>query len=279
MVHVVEVALDVGLQNVPTPYHGRPHCFHGLARATLGTIPIRARQEARFEQRLDDDLARLLGDPVTNTWNSQRAQTTIRLRDLHPQHRLRAVRPRLHVVGKLTKERLHVATLDVLDAHAVHAWRSTIRSHIYPGPPQHIGPDNAVMQGVEATAPTPLGRSIQFALESSWLVYGVLLALASMHHHFTPRSTSLKQGAFPQTRLCCPRRQQYYAPLRLLSGRRHRFRAYRLIRRLTQTVACDPERSPLLHTWLYQHSAPHTPEGSSRLQIQTLRLFHGLHVI
>jgi len=38
----------------------------------------------------------------------------------------------------------------------------------------------------------------------------------------------------------------------------------------------DPVRSPLLPWWLSPHSAPPTPEGSSRLRVQGLRLFRGL---
>ena len=52
-----------------------------------------------------------------------------------------------------------------------------------------------------------------------------------------------------------------------------------LIPLLSRPVTRDPMRSPLFHRWLSPHSAPHTPEGSSRLHLQTLRLFHGLRAI
>ena len=42
--------------------------------------------------------------------------------------------------------------------------------------------------------------------------------------------------------------------------------------------ATDDLRPPLFHRLLSQHSAPPTPRSSSRLRIQTLRLFHGLHL-
>ena len=38
----------------------------------------------------------------------------------------------------------------------------------------------------------------------------------------------------------------------------------------------DPVRSPLLPLWISQHSAPPTPEGSSRLHVQNLHLFRDL---
>jgi hypothetical protein len=54
---------------------------------------------------------------------------------------------------------------DIFDAHAIDAGTSLIGSHFFPGPPQHVGPDDAVIQRVEPTAPIPLGRKVQSALE------------------------------------------------------------------------------------------------------------------
>jgi hypothetical protein len=77
-------------------------------------------------------------------------------------------------------------------------------------------------------------------------------------------------------RLCCPHRHQYYIPLRLPTRHRHGLRSNGLISPLPQAVCRDPVRSPLFHRGLSPHSAPHTPEGSSRLHFQSLHLFHGL---
>ncbi len=62
---------------------------------------------------------------------------------------------------------LDAVALHIFDAHAIDAGSASVRSHFYPGPPQHVGPDDAVIQSVEPTAPTPLGRKIQSALEVS----------------------------------------------------------------------------------------------------------------
>ena len=50
-----------------------------------------------------------------------------------------------------------------------------------------------------------------------------------------------------------------------------------LIPKITVDVATDRMRSPLFHRPLSQHSAPPTPESSSRLRFQNLHLFRGLH--
>jgi hypothetical protein len=138
-----------------------------LPRAALGTIPVRARQKVRLEQRLNDDLARLLDHPISDRRDPQRTLTTIGLRDLHPQHRLRSISLGLQVSSEFPKENLDTMALYILDAHAIDAGTSAVGSHFQPGPPQYIGPDDAVIQSVEPTAPTPLGRKIQSALEVS----------------------------------------------------------------------------------------------------------------
>ena len=50
-----------------------------------------------------------------------------------------------------------------------------------------------------------------------------------------------------------------------------------LIPAISVDVATDHMRSPLFHRLLSQHSAPPTPESPSRLHIQSLHLFRGLH--
>jgi len=52
--------------------------------------------------------------------------------------------------------------------------------------------------------------------------------------------------------------------------------AHRLYRSLPWMWTMDRMRSPLFHRLLSQHSAPPTPESSSRLRFQNLHLFHGL---
>jgi len=47
----------------------------------------------------------------------------------------------------------------------IDAGASLVGSHFFPGPPQDVGPDDAVIQSVESTAPIPLGRKVQSALE------------------------------------------------------------------------------------------------------------------
>ena len=130
VVHVVEVTENVGFHHMPAPEQRLSHRLHGLPRTTLGTISIRTRQEARLEQRLDDDLTRLLGNPIANTRNAQRAQTPIRLGNLHPKHRQPAIPPSPQIRRELLQIGLRTMTLDLLKAHAIDPGATPIRSHL-----------------------------------------------------------------------------------------------------------------------------------------------------
>src|SRR4029453_10579797 len=88
VIHIVEEALDVRIDDPPTADQCVLDRQHGLPRAPLGSVPIRARQEVRLEERLEDDLARLLDDPIANGRDAQWTRAPLRPRDLPPPHRL-----------------------------------------------------------------------------------------------------------------------------------------------------------------------------------------------
>lgn len=73
----------------------------------------------------------------------------------------------LQVRGKSREGRLDAVAFHIFDAHAIDAGASSVGSHFLPGPPQHVGPDDAVIPRMEPTAPIPLGRKVQSALEVS----------------------------------------------------------------------------------------------------------------
>jgi len=78
---------------------------------------------------------------------------------------LRAIDLRLQIRGKSREVRRHAVAFHIFDADAIDAGASLVGSHFLPGPPQDVGPDDAVIQSVEPTAPIPLGRKIPSALE------------------------------------------------------------------------------------------------------------------
>ncbi|MCR4309929.1 MAG: hypothetical protein NUW14_07940 [Deltaproteobacteria bacterium] len=104
---------------------------------------------------------------ITNRGNPQRTLPTIRLWNVHPQHRLRVIPPLLQVLGKLVEEALDAFTFDILDADPVDARASSVGSYFLPSPPQNVGPDETVIQSMEPAVPVPLGRQVKSALELS----------------------------------------------------------------------------------------------------------------
>jgi hypothetical protein len=51
----------------------------------------------------------------------------------------------------------------LLDGHAINPGRSTVGAHFLPGPPQDIGPEDAVIPRMAPSIPAPLGRSVESA--------------------------------------------------------------------------------------------------------------------
>jgi len=121
----------------------------------------------RLEQRLDDDLTRLLDDPILDGRDPQRTPAPIRLRNLDTQHRLRSIPLSLQVRGEFPEENLNAPAFHIPDAHPIDAGTPPVASHFCPSPPQYLGPDDALIQSVEPSVPTLLGRKVQSALEVS----------------------------------------------------------------------------------------------------------------
>jgi len=171
---VVEIALDVRIHHPPAAYQAFFHDFDSLACATFGSKPVRAVLEVRLENRFDHDLTGLLHHPVTNRRNAQRSLSAIRLGDIHPQHRLWSVRVRLQVLLNLGKKRSHACSFDVVDTQTVRPGAAAVLAYFFPGPPQNIRPEDAVIERVEPSVPARFGRQEELALELLCFVSGVV---------------------------------------------------------------------------------------------------------
>jgi hypothetical protein len=61
----------------------------------------------------------------------------------------------------------YAPVLDVFDSYPVNAGTAPIGADFSPGPPQHVRPEDAVVERLEAALPAPLGRLVELALELS----------------------------------------------------------------------------------------------------------------
>src|SRR3990172_6105632 len=107
MVDGVEEALDVRIHPPPPQdQRGFPR-LHRLSRTPPRAESEGAVPETGFKHWLHDKPARLLDHAVTNRGNPQRTLPTIRLRNVHPHHWLRAIHLLLQVLCKLVEEALN----------------------------------------------------------------------------------------------------------------------------------------------------------------------------
>jgi hypothetical protein len=58
---------------------------------------------------------------------------------------LRAIDLRLQIRGKFREVRRHAVAFHIFDAYAIDARAPVVGSHFFPGPPQYVGPDDAVI--------------------------------------------------------------------------------------------------------------------------------------
>src|SRR5215472_14878697 len=61
---------------------------------------------------------------------------------------------------KYLEKRCHALSLHLFQAHAIDASTASVGFHFLPGPPQYIGPEYAVIERVEPSLPTLLGRQV-----------------------------------------------------------------------------------------------------------------------
>jgi hypothetical protein len=61
---------------------------------------------------------------------------------------------------------VHVQNVqDVGDGRTIRPGAAAILAYFFPGPPQHIGPEDAVIERMEPTVPAAFGRQGELALE------------------------------------------------------------------------------------------------------------------
>src|SRR5262249_57625977 len=85
-----------------------------LPRTAFRSEPIRARPEARLEQRFDDDAYRGLSHAILNSWDAQRSLPPIRLGNVHAPNRLWPIALFQHLPFDPTHELLHSLRFDGL---------------------------------------------------------------------------------------------------------------------------------------------------------------------
>jgi hypothetical protein len=156
----IKIPLDVGVYHPPTSQQYFVDCTDRLRRTASRSKPVRLVLEVRFEDWLDYYPTRLLDDPISHCRNPQGPLAAIWLGNIYPQHRLGVISSCLQIRRKYLEKRCHALALHLFQAHAIDASTASVGFHFLPGPPQYIGPEYAVIECVEPSLPTLLGRQL-----------------------------------------------------------------------------------------------------------------------
>ena len=142
--------------------------LQGIVRRPLRTEPETARQEIRFEDRLEHDLHRGLHDPVPHRSDRQRpALTTARLGNQHLPRRQRPPAPVLQVASQLAEKPGNPVLLDVSQGDLVDARCAVVTAHRMPRPLQDVFAVDLVPQRMEPPFRIGLGRPVKHMLQSA----------------------------------------------------------------------------------------------------------------
>jgi hypothetical protein len=160
VVDLAEEVPDVGLEDEDSPLgERRADGFQGVGGRALGPEPIAAGQEVGLEQRLEDELRRLLAHSIAHGGDAQRPLGAVGLWYLHPSHGRRVVLACTEVFGQLSEHPVNPVVLHCFQGQSIDPGGATICSDPLPRLPQHVRSVDAVVQGVEATTRRLLGRS------------------------------------------------------------------------------------------------------------------------
>src|SRR6185437_13193996 len=140
-----------------------PDLLQGHVRTPAGAKPVGAVLEVGLEDRFQYQQGRHLGDTVPYGRYSQRAHLPVRFRDHHPSNRRGTVRLSLEIGLKVAQvgDYASLMFLDHLNRHTVHTRRSSVGAYSFPGGPEYVFTEDAVVQHVEPKARLSFGLLAQ----------------------------------------------------------------------------------------------------------------------
>jgi hypothetical protein len=143
----VEVTLQVSIVHFPpSGLEMSPDLSQRIMRRPARTKPVRAVDEIRLEDRLQNQQHGHLHDPILDGWNAQWSLPSIRLGNVDTFDRLRPIAASAKFfVQLLEKGRRARSINDGLARLAVHASSAVVLPHQPPGSRQHVVPSDPVV--------------------------------------------------------------------------------------------------------------------------------------
>ena len=160
----IKVALQVRVVHRPIPgLEMTAYLPQRLVGRAPGAKPVRAIQEVRVENRLQDQQGGGLHDPIAQGRDAQGALLPICLRDVDAPYRLGAIGLGTQLLVQLLDQLPGpvLVGFDPLDRDAVDAGTSAVGSYLQPSRPQDIAPRDPVVQRIEPERRLLLGLAAQ----------------------------------------------------------------------------------------------------------------------
>lgn len=260
-------------------------------RTALGPEPERTRQHIRLEHRFQHCLQRGLHNPVTDRGNGQWAilPRLSRLGNQHPTRRQWPVPavPQFH--DQFAKKPGNPVLLNLVQSGLIDTRSTVVTAHRDPRPPQDVPAPDFVPQRVKPSSRIGLGRPVQRMLQGTNRIYRFRSHNGGTSHcgHSPGPSmsdTTHRRSSGPSLTAGCV----------VLSAQSVLLPPPTPFLPATHFPACTGYRAPCLR-WrlarrppgrggplqfppsLSERSAPLTPGSPSRLHLQDLHRFHGLH--
>jgi hypothetical protein len=167
VVNGVNVGLDGGVHHRPAAHQVLFAPVDRLGRTALRSKALGVVLDVGREARLDHPRARVLDHAIPHRGTPQRPLAAVWLGNVPPQYRLRLVAPAFQVGRTGLKEAVPALARNILETTTIGARTPSMRADCLPGPPQQIGPDDAIVERMEPSVPAPVGRSLSPALEWS----------------------------------------------------------------------------------------------------------------
>ena len=278
VVDAVNGGLDVGIHHRPATHQGLFAPVDRLGRTARRSNAIGGVLDVGLDARLAHQRARWLHHAIPPRGHPQPPGSAIWRGHGHPQPRRQRVLPALQVVGHGLQEAAAAGARDIGEAPAIAPCAAARGPYCLPGPPPHVGPEDALIARLEPSIPAPFGRSGLAGAGVVVLDLGGVVGRVGPAPSLTSPLGSVAAAGLPSCRVLWSRRSSGLRPPPTSQAAAPWTSACTCSHGCPWMGAPDALRPPVFHRLRSQPAAPPPPSSASRLHLQTLRLFPGLHL-
>src|SRR5438445_3705011 len=163
-----KVAAEINLYHAPgSPIQVVANRRRGHLRVSLRSVAVRTWVKVGLEDRFQHQLHRSLHHAILNRRDPQWPSASLRFRDIHSSHRLKAIALGAQLFLQSAEHSLFFSTrLNAFDGFVIHARRTPIGFYLSPCLPEHVHAPHFVVQTVELHSFRLLG--VRYRVRCSW---------------------------------------------------------------------------------------------------------------